>query len=137
MNAPSPIEADMSYPDLDQARLQHAALRDIFQPGTDCSDIPLLRTVETLCRAASAAVADPYCREELGIVADYAAELFSQRSHRKYASESLPGAEFLRLQILKALDSFHSRLYSIEAIRRAAEYQQLRSPGSMPGSPEA
>ena len=126
----------MSYPDLDQARLQHAALRDIFQREGDWSDIPVLRGVETLCREAAAALADPYCREELGIVADYAAELFSQRSHRKYESESLPGAEFLRLQILKALDSFHSRLYSIEAIRRAAEYQQLSSRGSVPGSPE-
>jgi hypothetical protein len=57
----------------------------------------------------------------MGIVGDYAAEIFSRREHRKWESESLPGAEFLRLQILKALDSYHSRLYSIEAIRRAGE----------------
>jgi hypothetical protein len=126
----------MSYADLDQARTHHAALRDVFQRAGDWSDLAALRRVETLCREGAAAVADPYCREELGIVGDYAAELFSQRSHRKYESESLPGAEFLRLQILKALDSFHSRLYSIEAIRRAAEYQQLRSPGSISGSRE-
>jgi hypothetical protein len=127
----------MSYADLDQARTHHAALREVFQRAEDWSDLAALRRVEALCRECAAAVADPYCREELGIVADYAAELFSQRSHRKYESESLPGAEFLRLQILKALDSFHSRLYSIEAIRRAGEYQQLRSPGSIPGSREA
>jgi hypothetical protein len=31
---------------------------------------------------------------------------------------SLPGADFLRLQILRALVAFHSRLFAIEAARR-------------------
>ena len=39
-----------------------------------------------------------------------------------------------RVLRMKALDSFHSRLYSIEAIRRAGDQQlypfQLRAPGS-------
>ena len=110
----------MSYPDLDEARRHHTALRNLFLHDVELATRAPLRSVESLCRAAAAAVDDPYCREEMGIVADYAAELFSQRHHRKYESESLPGGEFLRVQILKALDSYASRLHSLEAVRRAA-----------------
>ena len=115
----------MAYPDIEQGRDYHAALKSIFAfHRTDWAErLEVLREVEDLCRQAAAAVDDAACREEMGIVADYAAEIFSRGEHRKWESESMPGAEFLRLQILKALDSFHSRLYSIEAIRRAGERQ--------------
>lgn len=117
----------MPYPDLDEARRHHNALRILFMRSDEDSAVrPPLRTVEALCRAAAAAVDDAYCREEVGIVADFAAELFSQRHHRKYESESLPGAEFLRAQILKALDSYASRLHSLEAVRRAADFRLPR-----------
>jgi hypothetical protein len=126
----------MSYPDIEEARRSHVALKQMFaQHRGDWSLGPdELRRVEELCREAAAAINDAQCGEEMGIVGDYAAELFSCGEHRKWASESMSGAEFLRLQILKALDSFHSRLYSIEAIRRAGDQQlypfQLRAPGS-------
>jgi hypothetical protein len=115
----------MSYPDIEAARQRHAALKEIFayHRGDWSSAAAELRSVEELCREAAAAINDPQCREEMGIVCDYAAELVSRGEHRKWESESMSGAEFLRLQILKALDSFHSRLYSIEAIRRAGERQ--------------
>jgi hypothetical protein len=115
----------MTYPDINQARDYHAALKQVFgQHRTDWADrVDVLRRVEDICRLAAAAVDDAQCREEMGIVADYAAEIFSRGEYRKWESESMPGAEFLRLQILKALDSYHSRLYSIEAIRRAGERQ--------------
>jgi hypothetical protein len=67
-------------------------------------------------------VNDPYCRETLGIVGDYAAQMFSDRKHLKWDRAELPGAEFLRLQIMHALDSLHSRLFSLEVIRRAGAY---------------
>ena len=51
-------------------------------------------------------------------MAGYAAELLSEQGHHKYESQSLSGTEFLRLQIIKALDSFHSRLFSLESMRR-------------------
>lgn len=113
----------MAYPDIEQGRDCHAALKGIFAfHRTDWAErVEVLRQVEDLCRQAAGAVDDAACREEMGIVADYAAEIFSRGEYRKWESESMPGAEFLRLQILKALDSFHSRLYSIEAIRRAGE----------------
>jgi hypothetical protein len=115
----------MSYADIDQARLRHAELKSIFASHRAdwATGGEELRRVEALCREAAAAINDPQCREEMGIVGDYAAELFTRGEHRKWESESMSGAEFLRLQILKALDSFHSRLYSIEAIRRAGERQ--------------
>jgi hypothetical protein len=124
----------MGYADIDEARRRHAELKDLFasQRADWSAGADELRRVENLCREAAAAIGDPQCREEMGIVGDYAAELFGRGEHRKWASESMSGAEFLRLQILKALDSFHSRLYSIEAIRRAGERQLypsgLRSP---------
>ena len=115
----------MVYPDIDEARTHHGALKQVFaHHRADWSaGAEELKRVEQLCREAAAAVSDPQCREEMGIVGDYAAELFARGEHRKWESESMSGAEFLRLQILKALDSFHSRLYSIEAIRRAGERQ--------------
>jgi hypothetical protein len=115
----------MSYPDIEEARRRHAALKETFahHRGDWSAGAEELRHVEESCREAAAAINDAQCREEMGIVGDYAAELFSRGEHRKWESESMSGAEFLRLQILKALDSFHSRLYSIEAIRRAGDRQ--------------
>jgi hypothetical protein len=113
----------MSYPDIDEARRQHGALQRLFLRAPELSDAQMLRTVEQLCAQAAAAVRDEYCRQEIAIVAGYAAELFAQGAGARYESESLSGNEFLRLQILKALDSFHSRLYSLEAMRRAVEAQ--------------
>jgi hypothetical protein len=116
----------MSYPDLDEARRHHNALRMLFLRGDEDSAVrPPLRNVESLCRAAAAAVDDPYCREEMGIIADFAAELYSHRNHRRYESQSLPGGEFLRRQILKALDAYASRIHSLEAVRRAARLNAL------------
>ena len=113
----------MSYPDIDEARRQHGALQRLFVRSAGVADAQLLRTVEQLCAQAAVAVSDEYCRQEIAIVAGYAAEFFAQGAAAKYESESLSGNEFLRLQILKALDSFHSRLYSLEAMRRAVEAQ--------------
>jgi hypothetical protein len=110
----------MIQPDLDAAREQHAALREIFYRSDVSLDAQLVRRVEVLCRRAAAAVEDAYCQQEMRLVAGYAAELFSEQGHQKYESQSLSGSEFLRLQIMKALDSFHSRLFSLEAMRRAA-----------------
>jgi hypothetical protein len=65
-------------------------------------------------RRASCAVEDAYCREILGIVGDYAARMFSDPKHR--------GAKYQRLQVLRALDRFCSRLSSLEVIRHAGAY---------------
>jgi len=115
----------MNYPDLEAARRHHAALKDLFGcHGGGRENREAVRRVEELCRAASVAIDDAYCRETLGIVGDYASRMFADRKH--------PGAAFLRLQIQQALDSLHSRLSSLEVIRRAgatvasSEYSQDR-----------
>ena len=61
---------------------------------------------------------DAECQEKMGIVEHYAAALYSESEHHKWRMSSLPGADFLRLQILRALVAFHSRLFAIEAARR-------------------
>ena len=109
----------MSYPDLDKARESHGALREIFihHPG-GWADKDALHRVEKLAWQAMTAVKDPECQEKMGIVEHYAAALYSEAEHHKWRMGSLPGADFLRLQILRALVAFHSRLYAIEAARR-------------------
>ena len=100
------------FSDLDEARAQQAALKLIVErhPGA-VPDYRALRRVLDLCRRAASAVDDRYCRDKLRLVEDFAAELFSHGESR---------AQFLRQQILDALELFASRLYSIESRRRAA-----------------
>ena len=118
----------MTATDVAQARRLHAALRDLFahQAGA-APDFKALRRVLSLCEAASLAVDDAYCREKLRLAAEYAAELLSQSNHAKWGRDSASGAEFLRQQVLNALDLYASRLYSLEALRasQAAE-EKLR-----------
>jgi hypothetical protein len=46
--------------------------------------------------------------------------MFSHSEHDKWQRESMSGADFLKAQILGALELFHSRLYSLERLRRSA-----------------
>lgn len=109
----------MGYPDLEKARECHAALREIFihHPG-GWPDKEALHKVEQLAWQAMTLVKDTECQEKMGIVEHYAAALYSESEHHKWRMSSLPGADFLRLQILRALVAFHSRLFAIEAARR-------------------
>ena len=109
----------MSYADLEKARECHSALRDIFihHPG-GWADKQALFQVEKLAWRAMTAVNDAECQEKMGIVEHYAAALYSEAEHHKWRIASLPGADFLRLQILRALVAFHGRLLAIEAARR-------------------
>src|ERR671910_1061494 len=109
----------MSYADLEKARDCHAALREIFihHPG-GWADKEALFKIEKLAWQAMTLVKDAECQEKMGIVEHYAAALYSEAEHHKWRMASLPGADFLRLQILRALVAFHSRLFAIEAARR-------------------
>ena len=109
----------MSYPDLERARGCHVALREIFihHPG-GWADKEALFKVEKLVGQAMTLMKDTDCREKMGIVEHYAAALYSQAEHHRWRMGSLPGADFLRLQILRALVAFNSRLQAIEAARR-------------------
>ena len=109
----------MSYPDLEKARECHSALREIFihHPG-GWADRDALFKVDKLAWQAMTLVKDAECQEKMGIVEHYAAALYSESEHHKWRMASLPGADFLRLQILRALVAFHGRLLTIEAARR-------------------
>jgi hypothetical protein len=109
----------MSYPDLEKAREYHAALREIFihHPG-GWADKDALFKVEKLAWQAMTLVKDAESQEKMGIVEHYAAALYSEAEHHKWRMASLPGADFLRLQILRALVAFNGRLLAIEAARR-------------------
>jgi len=114
------------YSDLDEARGHHASLRQIVDRHSGAaSDFRALRRVLELCRRAAEAIDDRYCREKLRLVEDFAAEMLAHSEHGKWQRESMSGAEFLKQQILGALELFHSRLYSIEMLRRSAARASL------------
>lgn len=118
------------YPDIDEARSHHAAVKQIVErhPGA-ATDYRALRRVLDLCRRAAAAVDDRYCRDKLRLVEDFAAEMLSHSEHAKWNRDSISGAQFLKQQILDALELFHSRLYSLETMRRPGELRfSMRSP---------
>jgi len=112
----------MQTMDLEAARRHHKALKQFFMshPG-GAADLRALRRVLTLCDAAGAAIDDDYCREKLRLVSEYAAEMLGHGDPAKWGRDSLSGAEFLRQQVLNALELLASRLYSLEALRRAAQ----------------
>jgi len=118
--------------DLDQARGHHAMLRELVERHSGAAtDFRALRRVLDLCRRAAEAIDDRYCREKLRLVEDFAAEMFSHSEHDKWQRESVSGAEFLKMQILSALELYHSRLYSIEMRRRSATRAQLAPAASL------
>lgn len=110
----------MTTSKMTEARRLHASLRDLFARHVGASpDFRALARVLSLCEAAAQAVDDGYCREKLRLTAEYAAEMLSQRDHAKWGRDSTSGVEFLRQQILNALELYASRLYSLEALRAA------------------
>ena len=109
------------YSDLDEARAHQASLRQLVDRHTGAgSDFRALRRVLDLCRRAADAIDDRYCRDKLRVVEDFAAEMFAHSEHLKWQRESMSGADFLKQQIVGALELFSSRLYSIEMLRRSS-----------------
>jgi len=114
------------HSDLDEARTHHASLRQIIDRHSGAaSDFRALRRVLDLCRRAADAIDDRYCREKLRLVEDFAAEMFAHSEHDKWQRESISGADFLKQQIVSALELFSSRLYSIEMLRRSSARASL------------
>lgn len=111
----------MRFPDLEEARRHHAALLEIVihHPG-GWADRASLNKVAELCREATSATDDVECLKQIEIIAQYAADLFSEQGHRKWDRGKTSGADFLRLEIVSALHSFSRRLSAIEARRRVS-----------------
>jgi hypothetical protein len=106
------------YKDLREVREHYAAIRDLISanPGGG-EDVVTLGNVSVLCEAAIAALQDPECRQQLRLVDQHAAQLFSSEEHRKWDRPNMTGADYLRLQILIALESVHTRLLFLSARR--------------------
>jgi hypothetical protein len=116
------------YPDIDEARAHHDLLKQIVDRHAGAAtDYRALRRVLDLCRRAAAAVDDRYCRDKLRLIEDFAAEMFSHSEHGRWDRDSVSGAQFLKQQILDALELFNSRLYSLETGRRKASLKNFDS----------
>ena len=100
------------FHDLEHARLHLAALKELFLQGK-ASDPRTLRRITVLCGAARAVLNDAYCSMKIAAMAECAAVWFSKRRTDR------PGL-YLE-QLMDLLDLVQSRIYAIEAIRRASE----------------
>ena len=111
----------MGYADLEEARRHHAALKSLIERHTgDAADRRARRRAVDLCRDAAEAVDDAYCREKIRLAAEFAAELLAHDEHARWRRDPVSGVDFLKQQALNALELFQSRVYSLEAMRRAA-----------------
>jgi CheY-like chemotaxis protein len=108
----------MDFNDLDEGRVLHAALADIFVAQAGGREHPeVLERVEKLCDAAIGAVDDVECRVAIRGVRTYSRLFFSDDGHVGIESGSLTGVDYLRLRIHNCLSSFRGRLNAIESQR--------------------
>jgi hypothetical protein len=104
--------------DIREVRKHYSTLRDlVIQNPGGWDDVDSRAKVERECAGASAALADPECHERLRAVQAQAAELYSSEGHAKWARRNMSGADYLRLQILIALEAINTRLFFIDAVR--------------------
>ena len=88
-----------------------ARVRDlILHHNGGWADGEALRKFRLLSYAAARAAADEQCAELLRTADEYAADLFSESAHRKWAQGQTAGADVLRLCILGKLDAVRERL---------------------------
>lgn len=111
----------MAYPDLEQVRKQYALLRErVIHNAGGWDDAASRDRVKLLVERAIDALDDAECGQQLRRVQSYAAALYSGEEHAKWQRKSMSGADYLRLQILIALEVVNTRLYMIDALRSRA-----------------
>ena len=109
------------YSDINQARNHQASLKDLVQrhPGSG-ADWRALRRALALCKAATDAIDDDYCRAKLNSVTEYTGELFARSAGER--------RDLLKQLILEALELYGSRLYRIEMTRMGVPSLLTRTP---------
>jgi CheY-like chemotaxis protein len=108
----------MDFNDLDEARVLHAALADIFVAQAGGRENPgALARVEKLCDAATGAVDDVQCRVAMRGVKSYSKLFFADDAQIGIDAGSLTAADQLRLRIHNCLSAFRGRLNAIESER--------------------
>jgi hypothetical protein len=111
----------VAFKDLNELRDCYARLRElVIQNSGGWEDLDSRAKVERLCKAGSDALEDAECRERLRMVREQARELFSREGHLKWSRRNMSGADYLRLQILIALEALNTRLFFIDAVRSRA-----------------
>ena len=111
----------MAYPDLEEVRRQYAALREIVihNPG-GWNDAASRERVRIHVHRAIDTLEDAECIQQLRRVESQAAALYSDDGHAKWQRKSMSGADYLRLQILIALEVINTRLLMLDALRNRA-----------------
>lgn len=112
------ITTNVAYPDLEEVRKQYAALRElvIHNPG-GWDDAATRERVDYLVARGIDALDDADSKQQLRRVQAHAAALYSGEEHAKWQRKSMSGADYLRLQILIALEVINTRLFMIDALR--------------------
>lgn len=117
------------YKDIKQVREHYATLRElVILNNGGWEDATTRKKVEELCGAGAAALDDKECHERLRLVREQAGELFSKSAHLKWARKNMTGADYLRLQMLIALEALNTRLFFIETLRNRVMSGALRRP---------
>ena len=108
----------MADKDLKLVREQYATVRDVVirNPG-GWDDLVSRARVQRGCECAIEALADAECQERWRAVEAQAKELYSAEGHKRWARRNMSGADYLRLQILIALEAVNTRLFFIDAMR--------------------
>ena len=105
------VSSALKFRDLEQARLHLAALKELFLDGKT-NDAYVVRRITALCNAVHAVLNDPYCSAKIATMAECAAVWCTRRKNQP--------AELYLERLLDLLDLLHSRIYAVEAIRRAS-----------------
>jgi hypothetical protein len=108
----------VAYTDLTEVRECYAQLRElVIHNAGGWEDVESRAKVDRLCEAGMVALDDSECRERLRAVRTQARDLFSREGHLKWSRRNMSGADYLRLQILIALEAVNTRLFFIDTLR--------------------
>jgi len=120
------------YKDLKDVRETYVTLRDlVIQNPGGWDDVASRSKVERMCQSATAALEDNECRDRLRSVAEQAAALYSRTGHLKFARTKMSGADYLRLQILIALEAVNTRIFFLETARDRIRMESAEAQGNL------
>jgi hypothetical protein len=115
----------VAYIDLKQLRETYVTLRELVIQNPGGWDDAATRTkVARLCNAGILALDDAECHERLRAVLTQASDLFSREGHLRWTRSKMSGADYLRLQMLIALEALNTRLFFLEAMRGRSSIEQ-------------
>ena len=109
----------MDHLDLENAHRHLAGLRGLAD-GDAGTRSETLAALELLAGSLMRALPDVICREKLSELRFYAGELFSGSPSTRCEPHAPSAPDYLRLQILTALNALDARLRALQAMRAQA-----------------